>query len=238
MVRNGRDDHTDRRLIMILLILILCILPVALSLDAFEIAQETAGDYRLSAARRFLMSVCFSFFTFIIPVICSVLFRFLFRGLHILDILIPASFIDLLVPLAVLLFFTVTGGKKIIFGYIEYSGRSSPDPESDKKNEDVPLLLLFMQAFASSSDMFGVGLLSLLAEVNISLMTVLKGIGITSGFLFVVLAAGITAFLTFLFSLAGSLLHRNERKADSPQGITGIIGGAVTILAGILLVFM
>ncbi len=41
---------------MILLILILCILPVALSLDAFEIAQETAGDYRLSAARRFLMS--------------------------------------------------------------------------------------------------------------------------------------------------------------------------------------
>ena len=86
--------------------------------------------------------------------------------------------------------------------------------------------------------MFGVGLLSLLAEVNISLMTVLKGIGITSGFLFVVLAAGITAFLTFLFSLAGSLLHRNERKADSPQGITGIIGGAVTILAGILLVFM
>ena len=214
---------------MILLILILCILPVALSLDAFEIAQETAGDYRLSAARRFLMSFCFSFFTFIIPVICSVLFRFFFRGLHILDILIPASFIDLLVPLAVLLFFTVTGGKKIIFGYIEYSGRSSPDPESDKKNEDVPLLLLFMQAFASSSDMFGVGLLSLLAEVNISL---------TSGFLFVVLAAGITAFLTFLFSLAGSLLHRNERKADSPQGITGIIGGAVTILAGILLVFM
>ena len=95
-----------------------------------------------------------------------------------------------------------------------------------------------MQAFASSSDMFGVGLLSLLAEVNISLMTVLKGIGITSGFLFVVLAAGITAFLTFLFSLAGSLLHRNERKADSPQGITGIIGGAVTILAGILLVFI
>ena len=223
---------------MILLILILCILPVALSLDAFEIAQETAGDYRLSAARRFLMSVCFSFFTFIIPVISSVLFRFLFRGLHILDIIIPASFIDLLVSLAVLLFFTVTGGKKIIFGYIEYSGRSSPDPESDKKNEDVPLLLLFMQAFASSSDMFGVGLLSLLAEVNISLMTVLKDIGITSGFLFVVLAAGITAFLTFLFSLAGSLLHRNERKADSPQGITGIIGGAVTILAGILLVFI
>ena len=125
---------------MILLILILCILPVALSLDAFEIAQETAGDYRLSAARRFLMSFCFSFFTFIIPVICSVLFRFFFRGLHILDILIPASFIDLLVPLAVLLFFTVTGGKKIIFGYIEYSGRSSPDPESDKKNEDVPSL--------------------------------------------------------------------------------------------------
>ena len=79
---------------MILLILILCILPVALSLDAFEIAQETAGDYRLSAARRFLMSFCFSFFTFIIPVICSVLFRFFFRGLHILDILIPASFID------------------------------------------------------------------------------------------------------------------------------------------------
>ena len=66
----------------------------------------------------------------------------------------------------------------------------------------------------------------------------LKDIGITSGFLFVVLAAGITAFLTFLFSLAGSLLHRNERKADSPQGITGIIGGAVTILAGILLVFI
>ena len=223
---------------MILLILILCILPVALSLDAFEIAQETAGDYRLSAARRFLMSFCFSFFTFIIPVICSVLFRFFFRGLHILDILIPASFIDLLVPLAVLLFFTVTGGKKIIFGYIEYSGRSSPDPESDKKNEDVPLLLLFMQAFASSSDMFGVGLLSLLAEVNISLMTVLKGIGITSGFLFVVLAAGITAFLTFLFSLAGSLLHINGRRADSPQGISGIFGGAVTILAGILLVFM
>ena len=55
---------------MILLILILCILPVALSLDAFEIAQETAGDYRLSAARRFLMSFCFSFFTFIIPIIC------------------------------------------------------------------------------------------------------------------------------------------------------------------------
>ena len=95
-----------------------------------------------------------------------------------------------------------------------------------------------MRAFASSSDMFGVGLLSLLAEVNISLMTVLKSIGITSGFLFVVLAAGITAFLTCLFSLAGSLLYRNERKADSPQGITGIIGGAVTILAGILLVFM
>ena len=115
---------------MILLILILCILPVALSLDAFEIAQETAGDYRLSAARRFLMSFCFSFFTFIIPVICSVLFRFFFRGLHILDILIPASFIDLLVPLAVLLFFTVTGGKKIVFGYIEYSGKSSPEEQT------------------------------------------------------------------------------------------------------------
>jgi hypothetical protein len=86
--------------------------------------------------------------------------------------------------------------------------------------------------------MFGVGLLSLLAEVNISLMTVLKSIVITSGFLFVVLTAGITAFLTFLFSLAGSLLHINERRADSPQGISGIIGGAVTILACILLVFM
>ena len=223
---------------MILLIFILCILPVALSLDAFEIAQETARDYRLSAARRFLMSVCFSFFTFIIPVICSVLFRFLFRGLHILDILIPASYIDLLVPLTVLLFFIVTGGKKIVFGYIEYSGKSSPDTESGEKNEDVPLLLLFMQAFASSSDMFGVGLLALLAEVNTSLMTILKGIGISSGALFVVLAAGITAFLTFLFSLVGSLLHINERKADSPQGITGIIGGAVTVLAGILLVFI
>ena len=223
---------------MILLLLILCILPVVLSLDAFEIAQETSRDYRLSATRRFLMSFCFSFFTFIIPVICSVLFRFLFRGLHILDIILPASVINLLVPLAVLLFFIFTGGKKIIFGYIEYSGKSSPDTESAEKNEDVPLLLLFMQAFASSSDMFGVGLLALLADVNTSLMSILKSIGITSDYLFVVLAAGITAFLTFLFSLVGSLLHINERKADSPQGITGIIGGTVTILAGILLVFM
>ena len=95
-----------------------------------------------------------------------------------------------------------------------------------------------MQAFASSSDMFGVGLLALLAEVNTSLITILRGIGISSGVLFVVLVAGITAFLTFLFSLVGSLLHINERKADSPQGITGIIGGAVTVLAGILLVFI
>lgn len=223
---------------MILLTLILCILPAALSLDAFEIAQQTARDYRLSAVRRILMAVCFSLFTFIIPVICSELFRLLFRGLHILDLILPASVIDLLVPLAVLLFFGITGGKKIVFGYIEYSGESSPDPESVENNEDVPLVLLFMQAFASSSDMFGVGLLALLAEINLSLTDILKSAGITSGFLFVVLVAGITAFLTLLLSFVGSLIHTDKEKSDSPQGITGMIGGAITILTGILLVFM
>ena len=223
---------------MILLTLILCILPAALSLDAFEIAQQTAQDYRLSAIRRTSMAVCFSLFTFFIPVICSELFRLLFRGLHILDIFLPASVIDLLVPLAVLIFFGITGGKKIVFGYIEYSGKSSPDPLAGEKIEDVPLLLLFMQAFASSSDMFGIGLLALLADVNTSLTNILKSIGITSGFLFVVLVAGITAFLTFLFSFAGSLIHINEGKSDRPQGITGMIGGTITILAGILLIFM
>ena len=223
---------------MICLILILCTLPVALSLDAFEIAQETAQDYRLTAGRRILMSVCFAFFTFSIPVICSGFFSLLYSGLHILDFILPESFIDLLVPAVVLIFFSVTGGKKIFFAYMEYSGKSSDSPKSDEKKEDVPLLLLFMQAFASSSDMFGVGLLALLGKVNSSLNVILKSAGIPSGFLFVVLTAGITSFLTLLFCLAGSLIIINERRSDRLQYITGMIGGIVTILAGILLTFL
>ena len=223
---------------MICLILILCTLPAALSLDAFEIAQETAQDYRLTAGRRILMSVCFAFFTFSIPVICSGFFRLLFNGLHILDIILPESFIDLLVPAAVLIFFIVTGGKKILFAYMEYSGKASDSPGSDENKEDAPLLLLFMQAFASSSDMFGVGLLALLGKVNSSLKVLLKSAGIPSGFLFVVLIAGIASFLTLLFCFAGSLIIIDKRRSDRLQYITGMIGGIVTILAGILLTFL
>ena len=95
-----------------------------------------------------------------------------------------------------------------------------------------------MQAFASSSDMFGVGLLALLGKVNSSLNVILKSAGIPSGFLFVVLTAGITSFLTLLFCLAGSLIIINERRSDRLQYITGMIGGIVTILAGILLTFL
>ncbi len=222
---------------MFVLFFVLCILPAALSLDAFEIACETAQGYRLTTARRLIMAVCFSFFSFIIPVVCSVLFRFLFYGLHILDFILPESLINLTVPLAVLIFFIASGGKKIVFGYIEFAGKTSPDTAVPENKEEAPMILLFMQAFAASTDMFGVGLLPLLVEVNVSLSELLKEAGISSGFLFLVLVTGITSFLTFLLSIIGSLLNINEKRSDISSGVTGITGGAAAILAGILLVF-
>ena len=102
--------------------------------------------------------------------------------------------------------------------------------------ENPARLLAFVALALAARDV--AGLLALLAEINLSLTDILKSAGITSGFLFVVLVAGITAFLTLLLSFVGSLIHTDKEKSDSPQGITGMIGGAITILTGILLVFM
>ena len=224
------------RLFFIFCILIL--LPAALSTDAFEISHETAHDYTLTASGRIMTAVCFALFTFLIPIICSGIFRILFRVLHILDFLIPEALIDFLVPLAVLIIFGIAGGKKIVFGYIEYTGKTSPDPSGGGQKEKASLLLLVMQAFAASTDMFGAGLFALLTEQNGSLRETLSIAGIPSGFLFVVLFAGITSLMTFTFSLTGSLVHIKERNTDVREGMTGMISGAVVILGAILFVFL
>lgn len=223
---------------MIQFVFVLCTLPVALSLDALEMAHDTAKEYRLTAMKGIFMAVCFSFFSIVVPVVCSGIFGLLFRALHVLDFIIPKAFIDFLVPLGILLFFGITGGKKIVFGSLEFAGKASPDNTAEKIPEEASVLLLFLQAFAASTDMSGAGLLMLLAEVNSTLAKILKTTGILSGFRLVLLIAGITSLLTFLFSLIGSFINIGKTGKHIPQGLPGIFGGAVILLSGVLLIFI